>query len=86
MRWMTGTPAFTPPQEMADALQVSHKTATRLLATLEEADIATRSRRAMLNSPHGNVILWEAPEVYDLAERVENTAAQIAQREVRDPF
>lgn len=82
LRWMTGTPAFAP-QEMADALQVSHKTATRLLATLEEADIATRSRRAMPNSPHGNVILWETPEVYDLAERVENTAAQIAQREVR---
>ncbi len=55
LRWMTGTPAFAP-QEMADALQVSHKTATRLLAALEEAYIASRSRSKLLLS--GGVWMW----------------------------
>ena len=44
------------PEEMADALQVSHKTATRLLAALEEADIAIRSGLRFLLS--GGVWVW----------------------------
>ena len=56
LRWKTGTPAFAPPPEMAAALRVWHKTATRLLATLEEAYIASRSRSKLLLS--GGVWMW----------------------------
>ena len=41
---------------MAAALRVWHKTGTRLMATLEEADIASRSRSKLLLS--GGVWMW----------------------------
>ena len=82
LSWISGTPAFTE-DALAEAIKVSERTAKRITSELAEAEILTKtSRTAPDAATNSRRQIWEAREMYDIAERVETTAKNVAARMV----
>lgn len=82
LSWISGTPAFTE-DALAEAIKVSERTAKRITSELAEAEILTKtSRTAPDAATSSRRQIWEAREMYDIAERVETTAKNVAARMV----
>ena len=83
LSWISGTPAFTE-DALAEAIKVSERTAKRITSELAEAEILTKtSRTAPDAATSSRRQIWEAREMYDIAERVETTAKNVAARMVK---
>ena len=83
LSWISGTPAFTE-DTLAEAIKVSERTAKRITSELAEAEILTKtSRTAPDAATSSRRQIWEAREMYDIAERVETTAKSVAARMVK---
>ena len=83
LSWISGTPAFTE-DALAEAIKVSERTAKRITSELAEAEILTKtSRTAPDAATNSRRQIWEAREMYDIAERVETTAKSVAARMVK---
>ena len=84
LSWISGTPAFTE-DALAEAIKVSERTAKRITSELAEAEILTKtSRTAPDAATSSRRQIWEAREMYDIAERVETTAKNVAARMVKE--
>lgn len=84
LSWISGTPAFTE-DALAEAIKVSERTAKRITSELAEAEILTKtSRTAPDAATSSRRQIWEAKEMYEIAERVETTAKNVAARMVAD--
>lgn len=82
LSWISGTPAFTE-DALAEAIKVSERTAKRITSELAETEILTKtSRTAPDAATSSRRQIWEAREMYDIAERVETTAKNVAARMV----
>ena len=83
LSWISGTPAFTE-DALTEAIKVSERTAKRITSELAEAEILTKtSRTAPDAATNSRRQIWEAREMYDIAERVETTAKNVAARMVK---
>ena len=84
LSWISGTPAFTE-DALAEAIKVSERTAKRITSELAEAEILTKTRRTAPDAATSSRRqIWEAKEMYDIAERVETTAKNVAARMVKE--
>ena len=84
LSWISGTPAFTE-DALAEAIKVSERTAKRITSELAEAEILTKTRRTAPDATTSSRRqIWEAKEMYDIAERVETTAKNVAVRMVKE--
>ncbi len=88
LSWISGTPAFTE-EALAQAIKISERTVKRITSELAEAEILTKTSRTAPSEDIGlRKQIWEAREMYDIAERVEATTKNVAARmvkEVSDP-
>ena len=83
LSWISGTPAFTE-DALTEAIKVSERTAKRITSELAEAEILTKtSRTAPDAATSSRRQIWEAREMYNIAERVETTAKNVAARMVK---
>lgn len=73
------TPAFTK-KHLIEGTGLTLRTADRVVAVLSEEDIITSGKRtARAPDQTSSSPIWEAREMYELAERVEATARRITE-------
>ncbi len=78
LEWIVATPAFTA-DKLAEGIAVSGKTAQRIIATLLEADILSQSKKTHpQKSTKRTFPIYEAREVTELTEKVEETTRECA--------
>lgn len=79
IEWIASTPAFTK-KHLIEGTGSTPRTADRIVAVLSEEDIITSGKRtARAPDQTSSSAIWEAREMYELAERVEATARRITE-------
>lgn len=72
LKWISQTPAFTR-DALREALGISEDTAKRIINQMEEAEILSRSKDTEPRHGKYRQQIWEAKEIYLIAEDVEKS-------------
>ena len=85
LHWIFKNPAFTT-SNLAAGINVSHRTADRIVNQLAELEIVTTAKKTYKPAAGYPQKIWEAHEVYDLIEQIERSVYRYTYKVTQERF
>ena len=85
LHWIFKNPAFTT-SNLAAGINVSHRTADRIVNQLTELEIVTTAKKTYKPAAGYPQKIWEAHEVYDLIEQIERSVYRYTYKVTQERF